>query len=57
MKNNMKKQYIKPAEKERMLTSAPLMLTISQGENEEELVGSSNGRRGQWGDLWGDGEE
>lgn len=57
MKNNMKKQYIKPAEKERILTSTPLMLTISQGENEEEIIGNSNGRRGQWGDLWGEGEE
>ena len=57
MKNNMKKQYIKPVEKERMLTSTPLMLTISQGENEEEIIGNSNGRRGQWGDLWGEGEE
>ena len=33
------------------------MLTISQGEDEEEIIGSSNGRRGQWGDLWADGEE
>ena len=53
----MKKQYIKPEENERMLTSAPLMLTISQGEEEEEIIGNSNGRRGKWGDFWGEGEE
>ena len=53
----MKKQYIKPEEKERVLTSAPLMLTISQGENEEEIVGNSTGRRGMWGDLWGEEQE
>ena len=53
----MKKQYIKPVEKEYYVFPTPLMLTISGGDPEEEIVGSSNNRRGQWGDLWGDDEE
>ena len=53
----MKKQYIKPAEKEYTVFPTPLMLTVSGGDSEEEIIGNSNGRRGKWGDLWGEDEE
>lgn len=53
----MKKQYIKPLEKETSLFSPYCVLTISGGGTEESGTGEANGRRGKWGDFWGEGEE
>ena len=63
MKNMEKKEYIKPEiEVVEMAVEAP-MLTSSfvfneEGGNEGSLSnGYRPGRRGQWGDLWYQGEE
>lgn len=53
----MKKKYSKPALEEPLLVSAPLMLTISNGGQEEEIIGNANSRRGIWGNLWNNDEE
>lgn len=55
----MKKRYIIPALKEREfsvshLIAASLYSTDKPADESEVL---SNNRRGQWGDLWGEGEE
>lgn len=55
--NDMKQQYVKPAMKARSIEAEPLMLVISGGEPEDELVGNAKGRRGQWGNLWNEPEE
>ena len=57
LKKDMKKEYIKPVQKERMLQSLPLMLTISQGESQEEVTAEANRRRGAWGNLWNGEDE
>ena len=54
-----KKRYIIPALKEREfsvshLIAASLYSTDKPADESEVL---SNNRRGQWGDLWGEGEE
>lgn len=48
----MKKQYIKPVQKEFVLLSAPIMLDVSGGEPESNLIGNSNKRREVWSNPW-----
>ena len=62
-----KKTYIKPETEVMEMAVETPMLTASLGFNEDEVntstpgtqlsTGRRPGRRGQWGDLWYEGEE